>query len=454
MTATSGIEYNMATVVRPVTYVASLQRLVVTPWLANHPITVQLWGGGGGGGGTNLGRGGYGSGGGYASKTFSVSAGDIIDVAIGGGGGGGATQAFGGAGGGAGGASLITSSAALLSLRSTTGDWGGVASPTSYSSWLPWFNSNAVSVPILPWTYTLNFPASGNYAWQLGADYALSIYLDGALVTSISNYTGSYEAPSPVEFYSYITAGTHTITLVPVDDGGTVGYAATLQNWTNLWSGSTGGNAGPTGASGGGGGGGGATVLFLNGTPIAVAGGGGGGGGGGVTEGGDAPGASGRAVVGINNGQNGGSNQSDGGGGGGGGGGWGGGQGGSPVYYDEGGLAGSAGGNYGDVVAEPSGRYPGVASSYGLVGQGGAVSTNGSNGLAAFTFEIAGSYIKDSGVWKEVQDLYIKYNSTWTTVQEIYVKENGQWVSVDGTNNTAPIFVPTSSTYGVLSRSF
>lgn len=450
-TAIFGIECNMGIVVRPVTYTGTQQKLVVTSWLAQHPITVQLWGGGGGGGGTNAGRGGYGSGGGYAAKTFSVSTGDIIEVAVGQGGGGGLTQAFGGIGGGHGGASFIFP-ATVFDMRTAVGTWGGIASPTSYSSWLPWFNEHAVNIPTLPWTYTVNFPVSGTYAWQVGADYAMDTYLDGVLINSISGYTGSYISPSPVEFAQYVAAGNHTVQFVPNNDGGTVGFACVIQNFNQVWSGAPGGNAGPTGASGGGGGGGGATVVFLNGVPIAVAGGGGGGGGAGVSDGNDAPGAEGRATAGINNGQNGRSNISDGGGGGGGGGGYGGGNGGLPVYYDQGATAGSTGGNLGDAVAEPSGRLPGVASAYGSVGQGGLVSTAGTNGLAAFSFDISGLSVKDAGVWKDVQDVYAKLNGSWSLVQEIYIKQNGQWVAVDGTENTAPVFEPAAGSFGVSSR--
>lgn len=443
----------MAIVVRPVTYTGTLQKLVVTSWLAQHPITVELWGGGGGGGGTNQGRGGYGSGGGYASKTFSVSPGDIIEVAVGQRGGGGLTQAFGGTGGGAGGASLITPTT-VFDMRSALGTWGGIAPAVSQPQfWLPWFNQHAVGIPTLPWTYTVNFPVSGVYVWQVGADYAMDTYLDGVLINSISGYAGSWESPSPVEFVQYVAAGNHTVQFVPNNDGGTVGYACVIQNYNQVWSGAPGGNAGPTGASGGGGGGGGATIVFLNGVAIAVAGGGGGGGGGGVTDGADSPGTAGRATAGTNNGQDGGSNVSDGGGGGGGGGGYGGGNGGLPVYYDQGAGAGSAAGNLGDTTVEPTGRFPGVASAYGSVGQGGLVSAAGTNGLAAFSFDISGLSVKDAGVWKEVEDTYVKHNGSWSLVQEIYIKQNGQWVSVDGTENTAPIFVPATGTFGVSSRS-
>ena len=441
----------MGIVVRPVTYTGTLQRLVVTQLLAG-PCSVQLWGGGGGGGGTNLGTGGFGSGSGYATKTLVLNGGDIIDVAIGEGGGGGLTQSSFGAGGGSAGASYIANNL-LLDTRTSVGTWGGVAAPVTYPSWYPWFNSHAVSIPTLPWTYSVNFPASKDYVWQIGADYAMTVKLDGVDIQSISDYTGSWNEPSPYEFTQYVTAGVHTVEIVPVDDGGTAGYAVVIQDYGSAFSGGVGGAPGPIGLSGAGGGGGGATVLFVNGSPIAVAAGGGGGAGGGVSAGQNAPGSAGRATAGTNNGQNGQSNYQDGGGGGAGGGGYGGGNGGLPVYYDEGGTAGSAGGNFGDTVAEPVAQLPGVLGNYGAVGRGGAVSAKGTNGLAAFTFDVKGTWVKDAGSWQPVQQTYVKHNGVWAPVQQTFVKRNGQWAEVTGSADTAPTFSIEPGNFGVRTRS-
>jgi hypothetical protein len=346
---------------------------------------------------------------------------------------------------------------AFFNLRTAVGTWGGIAAPAGATGWYSWMNSNAVEIPTSPWTYSVNFPQTADYIWLLGADYGMTVKIDGSTVASITDYAGSYNAPSPVETVYPVSAGTHTVEIIPSDDGGTVGYALNIQQDVTIsYSGAFGGNAGPVGFSGGGGGGGGSTVVFLNGTVIAVAGGGGGGGGAGNRanrNGGNAPGSAGRALATTTNGQNGGNNVQDGGGGGGGGGGYGGGNGGIPVYYDQGGTAGSAGGNLGDVVAEPVNQNPGVASAYGAVGQGGSYTRNGTNGLAAFTFNAAvGPYVKDGGSWQQVQQTYVKNNNVWSPVQEIYIKQNGQWQLIAG--STAP---PTfqslgNSNFGVAAR--
>lgn len=247
--------------------------------------------------------------------------------------------------------------------------------------------------------------------------------------------------------------------------GGSAGSSYISQSPAESYSGSLGGNPGPVGISGGGGGGGGATVLFKNGVVLAVAGGGGGGGGGGnrgTVAGGNAPGTAGRASPPVNNGQNGGNNQSDGGGGGGGGGGYGGGNGGQPIYYDQGGSAGSAGGNYGDSTEEPSSTQPGNATSvyrFGKAGTGGAGSisngaraTAGISGQATLVFDIVGVSVKDDGQWKSAIT-YIKDGGIWKEVQEIYVKQNGEWKLVAGTDASAPNFTNIGTTnFGVISR--
>ena len=563
----------MATVIRPVTYTGTMQRLVVTDLTAGS-ITVKLWGGGGGGGGNDVELGGSGSGSGYVEKTFSVVPGDIIDVAVGGAGTAGASLA-GSAPGGVGGASYLLSGFVfnsrspplgppavytqfnpayvpwlnnygvweadtyagifdrtytftapttttytlisscdnygyvyidgsqvlavdgfraiyqttvslsagthtirtlgintggpgsmgttlvidnandILDTRITTGTWGGVAPTITYSGWLPWFNEHAVSIPVTPWTYTINFPVSSSYVWQMGADYAMTVKIDGSTVASITDYTGSYELPSPFKVTQSVTAGNHTVEILPSDDGGTVGYALVIEEYnSNILGGAQGGNAGPSYPSGGGGGSGGATVVLLNGSVIAVAGGGGGGGGGGRDSAGqDAPGTAGRAGVGINSGQNGQNHPDDGGGAGAGGGGWGGGQGGVIVGEGVGGPAGSAGGSLGDIVNEPVGRFS-TLGQYGIPGYGGLPTQSGQNGLAVFEFNISGLYVKDSGSWQAVQDTYVKANGSWSLVQETFVKQNGQWELVKGVDDAAPVFVSTgSNNFGIDSRS-
>ena len=97
----------MSSTTRSLGFTNSLQRLV---WQSNSgsnlEIVAHLWGGGGGGGGSDRGTGGSGSGGGYSSAIFTVSNGDVIDIAVGGGGGAGRSGVSNGAGG-VGGASYV-----------------------------------------------------------------------------------------------------------------------------------------------------------------------------------------------------------------------------------------------------------------------------------------------------------------------------------------------------------
>ena len=73
----------MSSTTRSLGFTNSLQRLV---WQSNSgsnlEIVAHLWGGGGGGGGSDRGTGGSGSGGGYSPVSFTVSNGDVIDIAI------------------------------------------------------------------------------------------------------------------------------------------------------------------------------------------------------------------------------------------------------------------------------------------------------------------------------------------------------------------------------------
>lgn len=79
----------MQTVFRPSGYTGVTQRLESLS--DSVAITAYLWGGGGGGGGggTSGRSGGNGAGGSYSQVTFTLAAGDILEIAVGGGGGGG-----------------------------------------------------------------------------------------------------------------------------------------------------------------------------------------------------------------------------------------------------------------------------------------------------------------------------------------------------------------------------
>lgn len=440
------------TAIRPVVYTGSVQQLI---WNLGDgsEVTAHLWGGGGGGGGNDSNPGGNGGGAGYASRTFTVNNGDVIEIAVGGNGTAGATG--GSAPGGAAGASYISN----MIFNSRTGVPNNpaiVVSPTSYSGWLPWMNEYAVTTNSADISYTINFPSSQNYNFSIAADYGMAVYLDGTIISSSTDYAGSYAGPSPASVTSvFVTSGSHTIRVVWSNDGGTAGWALTVDSASSGYSGGRGGNAGGAGSSGSGGGAGGATVLLLNGSPVAVAGGGGGGGGGGnrgAAAGQSAPGTSGQSAS-SSLGQNGQDKNGDGGGGGAGGGGVQGGNGGATPGGDQGGLAGVYGISNGTTTANPSGRTPGGADTTyytGTVGQGGVNTLPGTAGYAVFVFNLPGVYVNQAGTYSPVTKVWIKNNGTWTQPQTIYVNNGGTWQQVLGSE--PPTFTSIPGNFGVLSR--
>jgi hypothetical protein len=182
---------------------------------------------------------------------------NTTDTGGGGGGGGGARGGNGGAGRGSGGGGFSGHNG--LSLGTTTidstgrlpytneyypsGDIAGFnfdtarATPTNgsrlpyrnpYTGWQSWMYQHAVCFSANPIEYSVNFPVSGTYTFNMGADYAMTVSVDGTVVASLTDYGGSYTAPSPREFSVPVTAGTQTISIAWSDDGGTAGFALTI----------------------------------------------------------------------------------------------------------------------------------------------------------------------------------------------------------------------------------
>lgn len=443
----------MAQILRPLGYSGSLQRLVV-PQNFGADITAYLWGGGGGGGGGPDASvsGGRGGGGGYSTVNFSVSDGDVIEVAVGGGGERG--YVGGGIRGGNAGASyvpIVFNSAAPPSgqpevYRYTNGAWCsflntyGVWGPSTYES-------------TFDRTYTVYFPATGTYTFTGSCDNYGSIFLDGYNILDLGGFTTTYSTSFNVD------SGYHTIREYGVNTGGPGAIGLTIVGGSSLsYSGAYGGASGGSGSSGSGGGSGGATVLLLNGDVIGVAGGGGGGGGAGRfgsnLPNANAPGPRGNQLPGINNGQNGQNFGGDGGGAGAGGGGYGGGNGGLTAGGEITGEAGSNGGNYGTSTQGPGGATPaGTGNAYypGVAGKGGVQNTTGYPGYAAIEFNVYGSFVKDSGVYQPIQTTWVNYNFAWREVQKTYIKDNGEWKPIQG--SVAPTFSTVAGYFGVESRS-
>ena len=248
----------------------------------SDPTSAQGFGGGGGGAtilslnGVVIGVGAGGGGGAGSTPNSNNSSSAITDAKFngqngqdvfnfnttdtggGGGGGGGARGGNGGLGRGSGGGgfsgynglSLGTSAAIPPTGRLPYtneyypgGDIAGfnfdtaTATPTNgsrlpyrnpYTGWQPWMYQHAVCFSANPIEYSVNFPVSGTYIFNMGADYAMTVSVDGTAVASLTDYAGSYSTPSPVEVPVNVTAGTHTISIAWNDDGGTAGFALTI----------------------------------------------------------------------------------------------------------------------------------------------------------------------------------------------------------------------------------
>jgi hypothetical protein len=424
----------------------TLQRLV---WTQGNdvPVTAYLWGGGGGGGGNDKGAGGSGSGGGFTELNFTVSIGDVIEVAVGGGGGLG-QQWKKRAPGGAGGASYVGSE--IFNTRRTSASPPVI--PSTNAAYVSFLNQygvwvNPVTARDFERSYVVNFPVTGLYTFTASADNSAKIYVDGLFVGDVDGFSRTYTMTTNV------LAGDHTIKIVGINTGGPGSVALTIDGESVSYSGGPGGAAGKGGKDSGGGGGGGATVIFKNGQILAVAAGGGGGGGGAnKTAGGTAPGPNGQAAVGTTAGGAGQNKNGDGGGGGGGGGGISGGNGGNAVSGDRGGQAG-ANGLSSSPAQDPNGRVPGgQTNTYypGSVGQGGLAASNGNAGAAVLLFKVPGLFVNDGTSFVPVNSTWVKVSNEWKQAQATYIKINGVWTPVTG--SLAPEFVNTDTTFGTAAR--
>jgi hypothetical protein len=440
------------TVIRPAVYTGSVQELI---WnLGNSvEVTAYLWGGGGGGGGNDSNPGGSGSGSGYASKTFTVNNGDVIQIAVGGGGGGGFTGTV--APGGVPGSSYYPD--LLFNTRNPPPLVSGVTlSNESNGAWCSFLNTYGVwnyAVNYVDNTYNIVVPSTGDCKVIMSTDNYGYVDIDGGTILTSGSYT------TTVETILSLSAGTHTIRIRGYNTGGPGGIGVTVESvatYTDGYSGGRGGNSGTSGSSGSGGGGGGATVLFLNSSTVAVAGGGGGGGGGGnggVAAGENAPGSGGQSAS-STLGQDGQNKGGDGGGGGAGGGGYYGGQGGGVPGGDQGGYAGVYGNNDGTDSAIPSGRTPGASTSpyYSTsVGQGGINTQAGTSGYAASVFTFPGVSVNENGTYTQVSKVWVKDDGVWKTVSTVWVNDNGTWKEV---GIQPPAFTPVSGNFGSGSRPY
>ncbi len=447
----------MTTVLRPVGYTGSRQQLTWPNYWGTQ-VTAYLWGAGGGGGGGDGGNsGGNGTGGGYASVSFNVAVGDVIDVAVGGPGGGGQGNRSTGAGGSAG--ASLTGQTAWTTLNAVPSPSTIRVSNRAYCPFLNQYgiwNDNIWDV-LFDRTFTINFASTGYYTFTSSADNSAAIFVDGVEILSVRGYQSTYNTTISV------SAGNHSVRILSYNEVYSPGAVAlTIDGGLNSYSGGGGGAAGPSGSSGGGGGSGGATVVRVNGVVLAVAGGGGGGGGAGYRGGGpgNAPGPNGQSG-GESAGQNGGNHPGDGGGGGAGGGGFRGGNGGywgggPSSYSDTYGQGGSFGSSDGWSIANPSEITPGGSNTeyYGGNSTGGRGSANngvqGAAGRAVFAFDASGIQVVNANDWRPAKQVYVKNSGVWQAAQAVYVKYNGTWQPVIG---SIPLnFESVSGSFGVFAR--
>jgi len=438
----------MASVVRPVGYVANLQRLT-WPLPQTTTVIAHLWGGGGGAGGWDASHyGGNGGGGGYSRKSFTLNYGDVLDIAVGGYGNPGQSSQTSAPGGSAG--QSYSNSVAFTTLDFL----GSGVYKYSYGVYPAFLNTYGV------WNYagsfdhsrSINFGAGGTYNISGTCDNEIHVYVDGVEVLSGASWQNIYSGAFTV------SSGYHTVRVLGYNYGGPASIAVTITGGNNF-GGGNGGRAGASGSSGAGGGGGGASVLLLNSSLIAVAGGGGGGGGSGNQgNGGDAPGASGQTSAGTWPGQNGQFKDDDGGGGGAGGGGYAGGNGGLVNIGDFGASGGCYGSNLGDYTENPNGRLPGGATSdyyTSGTGVGGIPPSNSSNGVGGpasivLDFDIAGLNVHYLGSFQPVKKVYVKLDNVWQPVQATYIKNAGTWKDIVG--SFAPTFVSVPGSFGANPR--
>ena len=226
-----------------------MQRLV-WPRGQNIPVTAYLWGAGGGGGGNDSRAGGAGSAGGYAEINFTVSEGDVIEVAVGGGGGAGATTpGVGGSPGGTGGAS--TTSATGFDTRSAATSPPVIAySNSAYVGFLNQYGVwvNPVSARDFDRSYVVNFPVTANYTFIASCDNFGTIYLDGVPILDVPGFQATYSTTLG------ISPGLRTVRIIGVNTGGPGAVALTITGGLAYSGGGGGGTGGYQRGSGGAGG--------------------------------------------------------------------------------------------------------------------------------------------------------------------------------------------------------
>lgn len=200
-------------------------RQTLTLPIAGYSQTVQayLWGAGGGAGGSDVNRqGGAGSGGGYVSASFNVNPGDVVEIAV-------------GSGGWSGRASSIVDNFAIPIFSTRTAIPIGstsvlpAASSTYVARWSQFLNQYGVwntgtalngSTTSLANTlnfdhsYTVTFPYSVDYVFNLAAYYQATVYFDGEKLFESGINSWKTQETGGVQYIANVPAGNHVVRIV------------------------------------------------------------------------------------------------------------------------------------------------------------------------------------------------------------------------------------------------
>ena len=230
-------------------------RQTLTLPTAGYSQTVQayLWGAGGGAGGSDGGRqGGAGTGGGYVSAAFTVNPGDVVELTV-------------GSAGWSGRASSVKDNFTIPLFNTRTAIPIGRttalpdASKTFVARWSGFLNNYGVwatgtaldgSTTSLANTlnfdqsYSVNFPFTIDYLFNIAAYYEASVYIDGELLFSTGIDSWKTQESGGVPFIANITAGNHTVRIVANANVGAsygvFGVGVTIASTTSAGSGGLG----------------------------------------------------------------------------------------------------------------------------------------------------------------------------------------------------------------------
>lgn len=243
----------MTTLIRPLGMTQTRQTLTLPTAGYSQTVQAYLWGAGGGAGGSDARRqGGAGTGGGYASASFTVNPGDVVEIAVGSGGWSGRTSSivneF---------SNTIFNTRTAIPIGRTTALPD--ASTTYVSRWSSFLNDTGVwntgtalngSTTSLANTlnfdqsYSVNFPFTIDYSFKIAAYYEARVYLDGELLFETGVDSWKTQESGGVPFIANVTAGIRTLRIVANANAGATygvwGVGLTIANTTSAGSGGLG----------------------------------------------------------------------------------------------------------------------------------------------------------------------------------------------------------------------